>query len=571
MGLYLTSIHSYLLFHSLVEITTIAIGFTLFILTWNARNFLSNGCLKVLGIGYAFIATIDLFHTLAYKGMNVFPSVGANLPTQLWIAARFLQALTLCIAPLFVRRKINEYLLIAGYFFIVATIAAIVYAGYFPDCFVEGKGLTPFKIASEYGIIALLLASLLIFHNIRAVFSKGVYTLIVSSILCTIVSELSFTAYLSVYGFANMLGHILKLAAFYQIYRALLVTGLKKPLDLIFRELKQAEEALQKAHDHLEEQVRERTAELENERRLLRSLVQTIPDPVWLKSPEGKFLIANTSFARLFNVSESELIGKTDFDYLDPAQAAFFQQKDREAIAAERTKTNEEWVTFLGDNHRELWETSKTPLHYADGRVIGVLGVARNITGRKQMEEALAASEREFRSLAENSPDNIARYDLRCRLKYFNPALQKSVHQDFDHKLGKSPREADEDDTKETGLYEDMLWKVIDSGEPSEIEIDMPHFSGEAHTHHIRFVAERDPLGNIIGVLTIGRDITDRKQMEESIRKLNEELEERVKQRTAELEVKNAELQRMNRIFVGRELRMVELKERIQKLEKTGG
>jgi PAS domain S-box-containing protein len=568
LGLYLTSIHSYLLFHSLIEIITIAIGFTLFILTWNARDSLSNGCLKVLGIGYAFIACIDLFHTLAYKGMNVFPGFGANLPTQLWIAARFFQAFTLCIAPLFVRRKINEYLLIAGYSLIVAAITAIVYAGYFPDCYIEGKGLTAFKITSEYIIILFLLASLLIFHMIRAVFSKGVYPLIASSILCTIVSELSFTAYLNVYGFANMLGHILKLAAFYQIYRALLVTGLKRPLDLIFRELKQAKEALQKAHDHLEEQVRERTAELENERQLLRSLVQTIPDPVWLKSPQGTFLIANASFAQLFNVSESELIGKTDFDYLEPAQAAFFQQKDREAIAAGRTLTNEEWVTFIGDNHRELWETSKTPLHYADGRIIGVLGVARNITGRKQMEEALAVSEREFRSLAENSPDNIARYDLQCRLKYFNPALQKTVPFDFDHKLGKSPREADEHGRKETGLYEDMLRKVINSGEPGEIEIDMPHFSGEPHTHHIRFVAERDPLGNIIGVLTIGRDITERKQMEASIRKLNEELEERVKQRTAELEIKNAELERMNKIFVGRELRMVELKERIKMLEK---
>src|SRR5512137_1676451 len=105
LGLYLSSLFSYPLFHSLVEITTIAISFTLFILAWNARRFLTNDCLKFVDIGYAFIAIIDLLHTLAYKGMNMFPGYGANLPTQLWIAARFLQAVTLCTAPLFARRR----------------------------------------------------------------------------------------------------------------------------------------------------------------------------------------------------------------------------------------------------------------------------------------------------------------------------------------------------------------------------------------------------------------------------------------------------------------------------------
>lgn len=262
LGLYLSSLYSYLLFHILVEFTTIAIGFTLFILTWNTRRFLADNCLKIIGIGYAFIALIDLLHTLSYKGMNVFPGIGANFAIQLWIGARYLQAATLCAALVATKRRINEQLLLGAYFVAVSAIMTWVYSGYFPDCYIDGKGLTPFKVGSEYIITAMLLMALFLIHKTRARFNDKVYALLVASIVCTAVSEMSFSDYLSVYGFANMFGHLLKLLAYYLIYRALLVTGLTEPFSLIFRDLKQAEEALCKSHDTLEEKVRERTEEL---------------------------------------------------------------------------------------------------------------------------------------------------------------------------------------------------------------------------------------------------------------------------------------------------------------------
>lgn len=222
LGLYLSSRYSYLLFHSLIEIITIAVAFTLFILTWNTRNYLPNSCLRLLGIGYAFIAIIDLLHTLAYKGMNVFPGYGANLPTQLWIAARYLQAVTLFAAPLFVARKVDNRAILGGFAAAVSLLLAMVYSGNFPDCFIEGKGLTTFKIGSEYVISAILLASLYLFYGKKKYFNDKVFFLTISSIACTILSEISFTAYVSVYGFANLVGHFAKLAAFYLIYRAIL-------------------------------------------------------------------------------------------------------------------------------------------------------------------------------------------------------------------------------------------------------------------------------------------------------------------------------------------------------------
>ncbi len=262
LGLYLSSLYSYLLFHSLIEIVTVAVAFTLFILTWNTRGYVASGYLRLLGIGYGFIALIDLLHTLAYKGMDVFPGYGSsNLPAQLWLAARYLQAVTLLAAPLFVARRLNDRAVFAGYAAAVALLVATVFSGNFPDCYSEGTGLTAFKIGSEYLITALLLISLYLLYRKREYFTDRVFFVVAASIACTALSEMLFTAFLSLYDFVKMAGHFAKLAAFYLIYRAILVTGFKEPFALIFRDLKQTEEALRKSQDTLEEKVGERIAE----------------------------------------------------------------------------------------------------------------------------------------------------------------------------------------------------------------------------------------------------------------------------------------------------------------------
>ncbi|HEY3271269.1 MAG TPA: ATP-binding protein [Geothrix sp.] len=112
----------------------------------------------------------------------------------------------------------------------------------------------------------------------------------------------------------------------------------------------------------------------------LRTLIQTIPDMVWLKDPEGVYLACNPAFERFFGAREPEILGRTDYDFVPKDQADFFRQKDREAMDAGGPRVNEEWITLADSGARVLLETLKTPMLDQSGRFVGVLGIARDIT-----------------------------------------------------------------------------------------------------------------------------------------------------------------------------------------------
>lgn len=143
----------------------------------------------------------------------------------------------------------------------------------------------------------------------------------------------------------------------------------------------------------LRREVRRRIAELGQERNRLHTLIETIPDMVWLKTPDGVFLTCNHEFEKLYGVPEADIVGKTDFDFVDPLQAQFFRQHDRAAIAAGKPTTNQEWVTYAADGRTALLQTIKTPMRDDSGALVGVLGIARDITRMHQVEQELRQSE----------------------------------------------------------------------------------------------------------------------------------------------------------------------------------
>lgn len=156
---------------------------------------------------------------------------------------------------------------------------------------------------------------------------------------------------------------------------------------------------------------RRAAAALHQERQRMRALLRAIPDLVWVKDPEGRYLACNEGFERLYGAPESEIVGRCDEDFVEPALAAFFRGKDREAVELGRPNVNEEWLTFKADGKRGLFETIKTPVRDASGALVGVLGVAREVTSRAEYEQALREREESFRAIFDGVSDGIFLHD----------------------------------------------------------------------------------------------------------------------------------------------------------------
>lgn len=128
---------------------------------------------------------------------------------------------------------------------------------------------------------------------------------------------------------------------------------------------------------------------LTESRARLTTLLNTLPDLVWMKDPDGVFLACNARFATFFGALEKDIVGKTDHDFLQADLADALRSHDIAAIDAAAPKMNEERVRFASDGHEELLETIRAPVRDEQGELMGVLGIARDITERDAMNREL--------------------------------------------------------------------------------------------------------------------------------------------------------------------------------------
>jgi PAS domain S-box-containing protein len=262
---------------------------------------------------------------------------------------------------------------------------------------------------------------------------------------------------------------------------------------------------------------------------LQRTILDNVSYGIISTTPDGTITSFNPAAERLLGYAAGDIVGKqTPAFWHDSEEIArramqlseelgesvtpgfdVFAARPRRRLPEER-----EWTFIRKDGGCIPVSLSVTALWDDSGHITGFVGLAYDLSERKRAEAALAASERQFRSLAENSPDNVVRYDRQCRARYYNPRMVRTLGIAPETILGKTPVELRAGGPEIDTEYEAHIRRALESGQSSDMELTLRQPGGKISNHLIRFAAERDAEGAIVGVLAIGRDVSELKQAE---------------------------------------------------------
>ena len=485
-ALYALSRTNYLLYHSLIELFAVGVAVSVFTIGWNTRHIVTSNTLFLLAVAYGCIAGLDLLHTLAYSGMGVFPDRGSDLPTQLWIATRFLEALSLLAAALLLgsERRLSPGGTLAGYCLLTGLLITAILLGFFPAMYIQGLGLTPGKIAGEYIICALLAAAAVLFWRRREEFPGKSFHFLLAAIGATLASELSFTLYTDVYGFFNFLGHLLKLVSFLFIYLALVSDLLLRPYEGLFRDLTLSRDDLKKK----EWQLREAEEKL-------RAILDTAPSGIILVNTEGRITFANERMAEMLGYEVAELTGSAYLDHTCGAQRPEAQQRLQSLLNAEIDHVDTERLYQRKDGTLFWGNLVGKHMLDSDGAPSALVGIITDITARKEAEERLQAAHDRLNTLVQLNVDGLMVLDREGMIRFLNPAAAEMLGLEQEELLG------------------EQFGYPLTPGVSSEIEL----LSGSGVGNVAELRARETEWDGQSVLLASFRDITERKQAEERI------------------------------------------------------
>jgi PAS domain S-box-containing protein len=538
--LYGISRYSYNLFHAIADGLSIVVAACAFLILWNSRRFKDNDYFMFVGIALVFFGLLDFVHLLGNKNMGIFPGFG-NLGPTFYIAGRYVFSISLLIAPLFIRRKLNIALTFSVYGVVTFLILlSVLYWKAFPVCFVEGVGPTPFKVISDYITCLILAAAALYMLVNRPSFDPRVLRFIVCSIVLSIATGLTFTLYTDPFGVTNMVGHVFQIVSFYLIYLAIVETIVMKPQEIIFRRLKLSEETLtenvrelDRANNELKREVTERKQIEEqlrySEERFIKAFRSNPAALAITNYNDGTIIDVNGSYERLMGYGRSELIGRKTMDfniYLHPSARAEILQ-----LLVDTGEAHDRDLTLRRKDGQLVDTIAAFETIAVDGGM-AILSSLTDVTDRKKVEKALEESEKQYRLLFAANPNPMYVFDEETfRFLAVNDAAV--LHYGWSRE-------------------EFLTMTVLDIRPPEDrrLALDTIHRYQGAHETAIGTYRHCRKDGTVMdmeitissltfagrpGRLCSMNDITDRKRMEEALLESRDQLEQRVEERTEEL------------------------------------
>jgi PAS domain S-box-containing protein len=253
--------------------------------------------------------------------------------------------------------------------------------------------------------------------------------------------------------------------------------------------------------------------ELEKKHELLTTLMENIPDSVYFKDDENKFILVNKAKAQHSNVTLDEMIGKTDFDFLPEEQAKqVFDDDNRIKQTGEPIINKVEKLTHSGGSEKWI-SVTKIPRYNAEGDIVGTMGISRDITEWKNAEEELAKEHELLQTLMDNIPDSIYFKDDNNKFILVNKAKADHWNVKPEDMVGKTDFDFLPHDQAQKAIDDDNRIlkgeRVIDKIEK------ITGSDGLERWFSVIKVPRYDKDGNIVGTIGISRNVTEWKKLDD--------------------------------------------------------
>jgi diguanylate cyclase (GGDEF)-like protein/PAS domain S-box-containing protein len=547
--------NNFLLLHSLIEILTISIALAIFMVAWNARNFIGHNYLLLLGIAYLFVAILDGFAFISYPEIGISYCPNYNVTSQLWIAARCVEAISLLLASQFIDRKIPVKLTFFGYAAIAGLLVWIVaLPNLFPGCHLQNTSIAAFKQISKYIIIFILVLAAWQFSQQRQQFHPRIGLYLQGSIVLTILSEFSETLLVS----ATILlenpihvgGHLLKFLSYYLIYKAIVKIGLSQPYSLLFKDLKKREEDVSVAYQLQEQRVQERTeqlqrsnqnlkkeiqrrkqleADLSASQQRLENILESLDDVVWSAEVDrdtnesiqpGNLLYISHAVETIYGYTPEAFQKNPQlwFDAIHPDDRDIVLQYQKIFLALGKKELE---YRIIKPDGQIRWIRDRSYLIVGErGNPVRLDGIVTDITQQKQAEFDRLASFKEVADIkfALDRAAIVAMFDPQGIVTYVNDKLCEISQYERSELLGNSYEKIVQLDASSKKTCQE-IFKLLHRGKVWNGELQGIAKDGNLYWVDTTLVPFTDERGEPYQYLAIQYNITDRKRVEQELQR----------------------------------------------------
>jgi diguanylate cyclase (GGDEF)-like protein/PAS domain S-box-containing protein len=484
-------ISSYLPLHTLFEFLSIIISAMIFGTAWvriadnkNIRNYI------ILACSFLAVAILDFFHVFSFPGMpEIITPSGPEKTINFWLMARYFSAFSLLLVSLLswqtIATRLMHWTILSCVCFLVSTLVSLglFFPEIIPRTYIDGQGLTPFKIISEYSIAGLYLAvGIRLLYLMRATQPYDVVNLFIAVCLMAM-SEIFFTLYSDMTDIFNFLGHSYKIIAYIFIYKSIFITSIVKPYN-----------------------------ELSKSRYLLSTIIEAIPMRVFWKDKNLRYLGCNSQFANDAGLnSPDEIINKDDNELPWSELAVSYQLDDKFVMNTGKAKLNYEESQFTPTGETIIVRTSKNPIQDEDNGVIGMVGIYEDITDWSLAQEKLKLAA----SVFVNARENIIITDTEGIIIDVNDTFTTTTGYSYEEAIGQNPRVL-KSGRQSPEFYVDM-WQALMTYGHWYGELWNRRKNGEVYAEMKTITAVHDKNGVITHYVSLGSDITPMKEYQHQI------------------------------------------------------